>query len=249
LRGSTQWRHIKMPEAGPRPAGTNPAENPTTMEPSNDSIPRGEMAIAKRIAARERKNAKFVNLAAPLKRVAIARDVLQWLAVGKLVPPPGSGSEYLSVPGMSVYESNQEGDRTIVNGGTCTACAIGAMFACAVERGENRGTLYVRAKEASGSAILGGNDQGAADIHRALSGFFSVEQLCLIEAAYEYVAVPRATKEAFETATDRLTCVDATWGAAISFGYDHRGTELGQKRERMEAIMQNIIDHGGTFVP
>src|SRR5258708_27550174 len=71
-------------------------------------------------------NAKFARLSAADKRVAIARDVLEWLRFGKLRPVNGC---YIDI------EEDEEGNTPErVNGYECQACALGSIFAVAVER-------------------------------------------------------------------------------------------------------------------
>ena len=216
--------------------------------PSNDIIPPSEFRLAERIARVEAKNKRFQDLPPARKRVAIAKDVLKWLATGKLLVPGAAVSTYME--GFAVSE--HLADRTIVNGGTCTACAIGGIVACAVERGEAGGSLYR-------NGLLVGMSQGSPDIHAALSGIFSVEQLCLIEAAFEGEAnTPYRTRlalleergEHLDEEGDRVWSATARERTSDLLAPAYAFTERYEDRsERMVAIMQNIIANGGTFVP
>ena len=100
----------------------------TTYGPSNDRIPAGELTLSKHMARIELDNAKLATATPAQKRVIIAKDVLSWLKLGKLRAQPGT---YLSVT-----DSNDRWipDAAKVNGWACNACALGAVFAVAVER-------------------------------------------------------------------------------------------------------------------
>lgn len=203
---------------------------PKSLGPSNDAIPADEFRTAEAIARTELANAAFRALDPARKRVAIAKDVLRWLANGKLKP----GYAYLDIP--EFYDN----PRDIVNGGTCEACAVGSLFACAVERGDAGGTVR---RSPTSSHLLG---EDAIEIHRKLAGLFEPEQLALIEAAFE--------------TEDRLpvTTIQAVLGSEIyrdhpkAQEYFRKAWDFcpSQERdERMRLIMGNIIANKGAFVP
>lgn len=102
----------------------------------------------------------FGQLSKAQKRVTVAKDVLKWLASGKITATPGW---YLSVDVKG----------KTVNGHTCEGCALGAVFACAVERNP-------RLNELDNIEL-----NSRSDMHRHLAGIFSKEQLDAIEDAFE----------------------------------------------------------------
>ncbi len=127
----------------------------------------------------------------------------------------------------------------------CSACAIGAVFVCAVERMDQ---LTVEEFKSC---------RGSGDMRSYLGDFFSVEQLDLLEAAFErtgeYVKSARYTGGyAYDGEAE------AELDAAKSFGneffaidYDDDGDEHTNfdADACMRAIMENIIEHGGEFKP
>jgi hypothetical protein len=225
------------------------------------AIPRDEQVMARRIARIEAGNARFRTLEPARKRVAIAKDVLKWLDSKKLLVPQLSGSAYLD--GIPMYQD--EGVPSVVNGGTCQACAIGAIFAVAVEKGECGGTLYRASRNGNRPALVT-TDQGVTDIHEKLAPFFDVKQLCLIEQAFEGAdqGAPCRTQRVYvygtadgcdegsESARERRLSEDEEWQAATAFGKAASVglLDLTEAREaRMRAIMNNIIANKGTFRP
>ncbi len=202
------------------------------MEKSNDRIPRAEFALANRIARTEACNAAFRALDPAKKRVAIARDVLKWLAIGKLTP----GMAYVDIDNW--FDPDYEFSRDIVNGGTCQACAVGALFLCAVERGDAGGTIR------SGGNRLHGGD--APQLHKQLKSIFEPEQLALIEAAFETkYRFPNVTLQSIlgEEAHRECQAAEDFFGKAWDF------CESVEREERLPLIMQNIIANKGTFIP
>lgn len=186
-----------------------------TLGPANDAgvLPE-EWAKARETAHLAAKNLAFAKLSPAKKRVAIARDVLKALRLQKLIPSTGT----------YVFQVAPGDNGQSLDGGKCTVCALGGLFACATDRGV--GSLRT---------VLGNNSFLAAPIRATLGQFFSWEQLGYIEAAFEmragwaavegtdpYALLPRAY-EAAEWCTG--------WAA----------------EERMVAIMRNIIRNGGTF--
>ena len=198
--------------------------------PSNDTIPADEFRTAAAIARTERANAAFRALNPARKRVAIAKDVLRWLATGKLRP----GYGYLDIP---EFYDNQ---RDIVNGGTCEACAVGSLFACAVERGDAGGTV----RRSPTSCRLIGED--ATEIHRKLAGIFEPDQLALIEAAFETECrLPIATIQAVLGYEIDRQHPKAQEYFRKAWDFCPRA----DRPERMVLIMENIIANKGTFIP
>lgn len=186
---------------------------------SNDNVPRGEMGLARKLAAEElavhRRNATFQALSLEERRVTIAKDVIDWLDAKKLTARSGV---YLRTEAL--------GSR--VNGSTCTACAVGAIFACAVERAD---TVKLVGEASYDDEENDGMEYTPDSIREQLAPYFSQEQLALIESAFEkssfgsdYVDNPDLLERA----------IDYTSGSASV---------------RMRQIMKNIIRNNGTFIP
>lgn len=185
---------------------------------ANDKIPADEMKLAEKLAKYQRtvlaKNARFQAMTPPQQRVAIAKDVLEWLRAGKIHAVVNC--YYLPGPGAD----------STVNGGSCKACALGAMLACHVE------TL-------PGASLENMEWQGVvparAQLSHTLENYFTQEQLTMIEVAYECNA----------------NCLDAALHApsAARDAAFYFGNHYFKDHERMVAIMKNIVANGGTFVP
>lgn len=127
-----------------------------------------------------RENAKFEKLTAKEKRVQIARDVLAQLTLKRLVPTPGvwlngktEGSRLYSEKDIKKDRQLQE---VLKDRKTCTGCALGGMFMCAVERANE-----LKLSE------LNDVDEGVDfdDAMKYLGRFFDGEQLEMIETAFE----------------------------------------------------------------
>lgn len=117
----------------------------------------------------------------------------------------------------------------------CRVCALGAAFVCAVARANRI-------------------DMGAVDgrlsvstthtrrfLHGYLNGWFSSEQLGLIEAAFE------TSLQYIEPGTDRDLA-----GRAVAFGVQaqRRAPSYNEASAMaMRAIMENIVQNNGEFVP
>lgn len=219
-------------------------------EPSNDSIPAAEWRIAEQLAREARRNIKFNAMPAAKKRVALAKDVLKWLVSGKLRAAgqySGGGSTYLEFEdigkdGVSRYVTVEERKAAgKVNGYSCKACALGSLFAVAVER--DSCTLF-----APGERTDRASDDVTA-IWSALgseSGLFDLDQMLLIERAYEGSYVPSASKSRFAELhgqfADSIENDDWTRAGKLA-------GEVGERAERLRLIMENIIANAGTFVP
>lgn len=80
---------------------------------------------------------------------------------------------------------------------------------------------------------------------------FDADQLVLIEAAFENDAEP-PTLEIYSGEDDDLLASAADSIGPIRYAEDEEGdydVAPGEAERRMRWIMQNIIDHNGTFVP
>lgn len=184
-------------------------------EQANDNIPADEMLFAERIAYEATiadRNAEFEAMSTSEQRVTIAKDVLEWLRIGKLEATKGTYMEmYSRDTGLDcgLFTTDLQ----------CMACALGAVFACAVTRSPGNFT----------------GDRGNEGMRQALEPYFSESQLRLIEVAFEVWC--------FAEGEDDEMAVPGC-GAAYMFG-----REFDNSTNRMAAIMRNIIANEGTFAP
>ena len=226
-------------------------------------------AMAKTFAKRTRdRNYRFRKLTKPQQRVRIAKDVIQYLESGKLV---AARAGYLNVPdAYEKYFSSGEvmadleyeleeaenGDMSddsytdtqsqaemkqvskelntqmklsltplhevFEKTPSCTVCGIGAAFVAAVLRADD--------------TVVGDLDgrEDAMQMRHYLGTWFDLPQLGMIEAAFE----------------QQGSFAKAQGSSIISA---HRSWQFGEAiydpEDRMIAIMKNIVDNNGTFVP
>lgn len=222
-----------------------------SLGPSNDKLPRGEWTANKVAQEIGRKNVRFAKLPPEQKRVVVAKDVIEWLDAKKLVAAgQNGGSEYIRiipVEGVAVERDGgyarplspehvaDSGD--VVNGDACVACGIGALVATAAERGVCNLSTFTR----------GQDENTPSRIHDALSPVFDAKQLALIEYAFELGSGLGPALRAGHL-KDLLSFDerDQVLKWASTKGVD-TGSDV--RERRLRAIMQNIIDNKGTFIP
>lgn len=105
----------------------------------------------------------------------------------------------------------------------CSACAIGTLFVAMVNKHNDLQINDYRAASLKTGAC-----------HVYLQRFFEPKQLGLIEAAFEMSNVQASIKN----------CTLDEVRSAIKFGRKHQ-----KSHDRMVAILNNIIENDGEFVP
>lgn len=190
-------------------------------------------AEVKRRAAVKKKNNEFNALPMSQQRIAIARDVLAQVAVGRLIP---SGVNYFVGDYATFADADGDAQLDEVFSGitSCEVCALGSMFFCGVERANS---LKVN------DAGIRSGTLGSGATYRYLSKFFDHGQLEQIESAFERsnmsvrgeVSVDVQRSIAFGTYIDNYVGVD--------LDYRQRATL------RLQFIMENLIANGGYFNP
>ncbi len=165
------------------------------------------------------------------QRVAIAKDVIKQIKLGKIVLGGGYWDLGYYDASKSVYPNiTRKVEATLpLKKTVCHVCAMGAVFASKVLK--------------KGSTLLNEqvNDQAIID---DLEGIFSARQLRLIETAYEGgycgngTVEDKITTRSLQRAEDFYT----THNVDEDYSPEHRG-------KRMVAIMKNVISNEGTFRP
>lgn len=223
-----------------------------SLGPSNDKdVPRGEWRLNRQAQALGLKNARFHAASKAEQRVILAKDVLSWLDAKKLFVAgdghPSQWSHYLNVyadaataqvavtldePETKSLPHEEVADKGHVNGNVCSACAIGSLVAVAAER-----AVCTLASTGWGGEVrvLGADARGPAPIHKALAGYFEWDQLVRIEQAFE-ANVARPGNGGVDHSEEARQ--------AMTFGQ-----QVKNRTERLRAIMNNIIDNKGTFIP
>jgi hypothetical protein len=165
------------------------------------------------------------------QRVIVAEDVLAAIRAKHLTPTNGQWAPD-GIPDLA--EDNNIQMSEILPLMECEACALGSIFVCAVERFNKVKTIY---------------DPALHDMLPMLKKIFSLDQLMLIELAfeqggghyteYDFGALPEYRDES------QIPKRMALQGReAVVFG--HR---FDDPTKRLQAIMRNIIQNEGTFVP
>lgn len=200
-----------------------------------DKLTDKQKKINKQIEERER---KFKAMNASQKRCAIAQDVIDSIKANKIQPTSGKWVEYSNVTETKLADlrdlqwkdSSNETETQLQDVykdmPKCSACALGAMFVCAVLRHD-----HLTVDEADYGSVY------YYDINEYLVDFFKVEQIELIECAYE-----RGKGQIFDETSESLS--DVQMNNATAFGKKYPSNS-----DRMIAIMKNIIKNNGKFVP
>jgi hypothetical protein len=84
--------------------------------------------------------------------------------------------------------------------------------------------------------VMGDQWMTTRDIEKKLGEIFSFDQMDMIELTFEKTECPAFVENQIESADMRRRCHE--------FGIEHRS-----KNELLIAIMRNIIEHDGEFIP
>lgn len=163
------------------------------------------------------------------KRVRIAKDALAQIRTKKVEVQSGT---YCDIFSNKLKEGSQLNKiLPTLEADSCTVCAKGALFLAHVDR-------FNKLKIEDNGAFSANNSQ----IIDRLKGIFSIGQLDTIEAAFEM----GVTQDAEHILWDHSTAVEETELAkrAIAFG-----EEYSDDLDRLVAILENIIENKGTFIP
>ena len=188
----------------------------------------------------KQRNAEFAALAPADKRVTIARDVIAALDAQRLTARCNAYGRFLikNYSEMSFDESEAvyaSDAQTVLAEGKleCSACALGSLFVCAVERMNAINVLALQSTPATG-------------MHRYLADVFSSEQLDLIEAAFEGQAYARSERFRYCDREEDSVLLQA----AVSFVCESKARDFDfDADDCMRRIMSNIIANQGEFIP
>ena len=169
-------------------------------------------------------------------RVVLAKDVIKLVNANKLSVMSGNGY----IVEKDRFDFKDLCDMEILNRAAvellqqkCEVCAQGALLLCRIDRFNKLGPQDI-------SLSYEYWDQryciscGNKDTIRGLDGIFTKKQLDLIETAFENT--PSIVEEDYDE--DDVIPPEVAFGANFEDDAD-----------RLVAIMQNIIDHNGTFKP
>lgn len=189
------------------------------------------------------KNAIFLALSRAEQRVVIAQDVLSQLGT-RIIAESGTYLESSDLD-ESAENGTAQVQKEFEKVESCTACAIGSMLLCGVDRAN-----AVTVKQLG---IFGGGEVSGDGAKRYLRRFFSNLQLCMIESAFE--------NSDFGTRYPQVGYGHAKVELAVTFGNNVNTltelvnqpvayeNEVSEDENRLRFIMQNIVANGGTFRP
>lgn len=181
-----------------------------------------------------RRNKLFKGKTRAEKRVLIAQDVIAQIKAKTLIPSSGTWVRLENADFL--LDSDSLRAVTLNKDTTCKCCALGGLFLSC--------TLFNN-KVTVGDVTEG--DYGYLDdvirngekFSNGLNTIFSENQLKLIENAFEQGG--GAFDPAYENFSDKY---NALTSEAIRFG-----KRFSSDKNRLIAIMNNIIKNNGTFVP
>lgn len=185
---------------------------------------------SKRLSLSE-KNKKFWALPAAKKRVAVAKDVIRQINNGFYNPKTGTYFRPDDFKGDIEAENAVKLDVALTEignrGGHCTVCGIGGCFVSLARLGDK-----IKTEAAFGELVEAGDEPSDYFMKRKLRKIFSSTQLSMIECAFEmYDGHGDAHYQKRELAAD--------WGNELNL----------DSRNRLIAIMKNIIKNKGEFIP
>jgi hypothetical protein len=157
-------------------------------------------------------------------RVAIAQDVINRIYADSIKIKTDNGY----VVGIEDMQFNKRDESVISKEDcnlitkSCSVCALGSMLISRIDLFNSVSWIDLE------------YDPGFSDIKDSLEDYFDGRELALIETAFEKWDV-----NGFDLG---LTFYEIE--QAIDFG-----KKIKKSKDRLLAIMQNIVDHNGTFVP
>jgi hypothetical protein len=164
---------------------------------------------------------RFQKMSPANKRVAIAKDVIQYVKVDKKIDPQSNTYLLFSNIHPPSYDSDTQIQNLLITRDfECTACAVGSMFVSAVLRYDNIVCGSFRYEMNRG-------------FRQYLGQFFSQDQIDLIESAFECRMISIDGNP-----DDTDLCQAVIFGKKYSDDYS-----------RILAIMENIIENNGEFKP
>lgn len=167
------------------------------------------------------------------QRIELAKDVIASLEAERIISQSGCWVRVENPGVYSGFDSELAGNdeiqlQEIIKDKKCQVCALGALFIESVRKFDNF-TL---------GDLSGGYSIDNDDITVYLDGLFDYDQLLLIEVAYERGSGGYDVRWDFRD-EDR-----AVANNAVAFG-----RTISDDRERLVAIMKNIIANDGEFIP
>lgn len=197
------------------------------------------MATKVKNAKKDQQVQAFESLPQWKQRVAIAQDVIASINAGVLKTRPQAyiaGKLPAKLAQKDVWKAVKPDEAEAVQR-KCTACALGSMFLAKIKLGNqvHWGDLNVSHNEEI--------EVDVDSLFEHLLHYFSKKQICLIESAYEQHLRRFSDFGSYTHIVNRYPADDDE-AQALKFG-----SRFQNHKDRLLAIMQNIVDHDGEFVP
>jgi len=194
--------------------------------------------IAKYNARIDKDAKKFAKLDAAGKRVMIAKDILLQLDAKKLVAEQG---RYVSISSLYEFDDTQDIKANYSKIKECPVCALGACL-MATTKFNN----HLKFGDIGPTVSY----MNTSKVSFVLQELFSDEQLLLIECAFEGMITGESSyaSQTFGTnlpADEFKKAYDFANKFREKYSIDAKNTST----LKMEAIMNNIIQNKGTFIP
>ncbi len=218
-----------------------------------EQIPRGQVTRGRKSVLRARAlkavrtrrqnavlEAKFTKeefnaLAKSTQRCLLALDVLKWIRTSKIKPYSGmylmtDAENHPKYDGEA--QANSKAGQACLLGSGCHVCAKGALFMAHVMRADKITVQSVLEYEiGEGNRLVDEYD------------LFTPEQYTLIERAFEGWGSDKSVTKLFRKVFFR----DTDW--RLDDGEDDSDPVDVADKNCLAAIMINLLEHGGTFVP
>lgn len=168
----------------------------------------------------EEQNELFKSMTKAERAVAVAKDALTQIALGKYVV---QRMTYFEIEEMPECPSDSLQQVLRMEDVVCTACALGGIFASCVRLANEFETSDLV------EGIVGHNDVFNVGLQA-----FTARELDIIESTFELFNMDKESQAAVNA-----MLIDAGLSTV----------EKHEQEERMVLIMQNIIDNGGYYRP
>lgn len=193
------------------------------------------------------KNSAFIKATNSQKRVMIAKDVLAQIKAKRYVARSGTWAQ--PTFRENFFNTEQTGNESIQQLfaskeiESCDVCAIGGLFMSCTNL--NNHTTYKQFNDESDEIgeLIAYGDAYETGISNGLDLFFSKNQLILIEIYFE-------NGEGYFSIDNETVNTGSRFYKSIDFDHVKSFNDKYQDNDdRLKAIMKNVVENDGTFVP
>jgi hypothetical protein len=185
------------------------------------------------------KNAQFEKASAAMKRVMIAKDVIEHVKVKNIKANRGAyfeGGEYPEIGETTKAKVSLQ--EVMPKMELCSVCALGGMFYSSIAINNKFKADVIDKREGEIDTEFDGDD-----VRKKLGKFFSKYQMALIESAFE------GTDYSYENDIEDMSDArELEFEKATDFCRKNNGERIDSKKAIIK-IMNNIIENEGKFKP